>query len=268
MTGVELFHWNPRRPVLRGRLGRRLPLRRPVNNFGDLIGPMLVARVLDELGLDPASGHGRLLSVGSVLHFGRPGDVVWGSGINGKQPSVDGRLLEIRAVRGPRTREQLRRSGAEVPEIFGDPALLWPRFWPRQGYLDQDAHTHPVTVVPNLHDWSSLRHDPRAISPRAPVHDVIGRIARSELVVGSSLHGVVLADAFGIPARFVASGSEPPFKYHDYLLGTGRAAYDSAPDVDTAIRRGGHPAPVWDPAALLAAFPDELWSPDRRLRTP
>jgi pyruvyltransferase len=267
MTGVELFHWNPRRPVFRGRVGRRLPLRRQVNNFGDLIGPMVVGRVLDELGLDPATGHGRLLSVGSVLHFSRPGDVVWGSGINGKQTAVDGGGLRICAVRGPRTREVLLRSCAEVPEVFGDPALLWPRYWSRQHYLDARPERHAVTLVPNLHDWYLLGQDPRAVSPRAPVHEVVGRIARSDLVVGSSLHGIVLADAFGVPARFVAPRWEPSFKYDDYLLGTGREPYPPSRDVDTAVRDGGHPPPTWDPAPLLAAFPVDLWSPTARAET-
>lgn len=257
---VDLFHWNPRRRALRGRLGRRLPIRRRVNNFGDLIGPMLVRRILEDLGIDALSGSGRLLSVGSVLHLAESGDTVWGSGVNGKQTEVDGRPLDVRAVRGPRTREQLLRSGAEVPEVYGDPALLWPRYWSRDHYLGSEEPTHDVTLVPNLHDWSALRHDPRAVSPRRPVHEVIGRIARSRLVVGSSLHGVVLADAFGIPARFVAPRWEPPFKYDDYLLGTGREPYAPAPDVDTAVRSGGHPAAVWDGEPLLAAFPRDLWT--------
>ena len=47
---------------------------RPVNNFGDLLGPVIVRRMLKRLGLDAQPKiSARLLSVGSCLHFARDG---------------------------------------------------------------------------------------------------------------------------------------------------------------------------------------------------
>jgi pyruvyltransferase len=241
---VEVVHWNPRRPVVPGRLGRLVPVRRRVNNFGDLIGPVLVERILAARGIDPESGgdpargadparggdpvrsgERRLLTVGSILHLAAPDDVVWGSGINGKEAHLPPDLrLDVRAVRGPITHRLLREAGIEAPRVYGDPALLWSRFWPRESYADGDRRA--VGFVPNLHDWVRHRDDPRVIAPQGDLHTIVGQIARCELVVATSLHGIVLAEsqvprllrghgARGVPRRGVGrrgdrDGRRPP----------------------------------------------------------
>ncbi|WP_345752731.1 polysaccharide pyruvyl transferase family protein [Microbacterium rhizophilus] len=256
---VEVVHWNPEKPVFSGPIGRRLPFKRPVDNFGDLLGPMLVKRILSDAGIDAATGADhRLLTVGSILHFAQPGDVVWGSGINGKKRTVpDGLTLDVRAVRGPVTRRVLTEAGFDVPEVYGDPGLLWARFWPREHYVD--GPRQEVGLVPNLHDWKHYADDPRAINPQGPVHDVIGRIARCDFVVATSLHGIVIAESFGIPARLLPPMTEPMHKYFDYYRGTGRDGVRIAATIDEAIELGGELAPLWDADALLAAFPFDLW---------
>jgi pyruvyltransferase len=256
---VEVVHWNPRRPVVPGRLGRLVPVRRRVNNFGDLIGPVLVERILADRGVDPGrGGERRLLTVGSILHLAAPDDVVWGSGINGKEAHLPPDLrLDVRAVRGPITHRLLREAGIEAPRVYGDPALLWSRFWPRESYADGDRRA--VGFVPNLHDWVRHRDDPRVIAPQGDLHTIVGQIARCELVVATSLHGIVLAESFGIPARLIPPSSEPMHKYHDYYAGTGREEFRVAASVDEAIEMGGARPPVWDGDALLGAFPFDLW---------
>lgn len=253
---VELFHWNPRR-----RVSRFLPARitRPVDNFGDLLGPMVVNELLRRSDLTAAVADARLLSIGSVLHFARNGDVVWGSGVNGKSlgAPVGARRLDVRAVRGPRTRAVLQEHGIDAPAVYGDPGLLVGQLWPRRTFLRPGPRI-PVTVVPNLHDAPSQRSVPGFLDPRSDVWQVLTRIANSELVVGSSLHGVIVAESFGVPARLVRPGAEPLFKYEDYYAGTGRAAFAPAGSVAAAIDAGGEPPAVVDPA-LAAAFPRDLW---------
>jgi pyruvyltransferase len=261
-VSVTVVHWNPRRPVAPGLRGRALPVRRRVNNFGDLIGPLLVREILHRRGIDPGKGRrgGRLLTVGSILHFARSGDTVWGSGINGKVLALrPGLRLDVRAVRGPVTQRLLGERGIEAPSVYGDPGLLWGTFWPRDSY--RTGERRRVAIVPNLHDWPHHRGDPRAISPRGDVHRIIGQIAGSDLVVASSLHGLVVAESFGIPARLVRPGTEPLLKYCDYYEGTGRPGFTPAATVDEAVDLGGEPPPVWDRDGLLAAFPIDLWSP-------
>lgn len=257
---IEVVHWNPKRPVAKGLVGKILPIRRPVDNFGDLIGPVLVDRILEERSIDAttAVGNGRLLTVGSILHFAKSLDTVWGSGINGKEIRVP-RSLDVRAVRGPITHRILADAGIKAPAIFGDPALLWAKFWPRSSYTS--GTTQGVGIVPNLHDYHRYyAEDPRVINPRGNPHDVIRQIAQCEMIVSTSLHGIVIAESFGIPARLVPPTSEPMHKYFDYYLGTGRPAVEIAASVSQAIELGGEVPPVWDGDLLYSVFPYDLWT--------
>lgn len=244
-------------------------MRRPVNNFGDLLGPLIAARLMKQLGLGPeALRPARLLSVGSVLHWAQDGDVIWGSGVNGNIPAQQhtARILDIRAVRGPRTRAFLTECGFTVPEVYGDPALLLPVVLPE---LLEDVHCKrfQVTVVPNFRDLQQnpgWRRSDKVLDPRVPLKRCLSRIAASEFVVGSSLHGIIVAEALGIPARVIRSAVESDFKYRDYYEGTGRTGFSPAETVREALAAGGEPAPVFRAESLLAAFPADLWSPGRR----
>lgn len=264
VAGPEAFSWNP--PMTARRPLRLLGIssRRRVNNFGDLIGPIVVGRMLARRtgsSISPEVIPGpRLLSVGSVLHLAEDGDTVWGSGVNGKMPttSLEGLSIDVRAVRGPLTAGVLREHGMQVPDVSGDPAMLLPHLFPEM--LEwATTKKRRVTVVPNRRDAPALAGDDRVVSPVAPVWECLRAIAESELVVGSSLHGVIVAESLGIPAVFVESEAEDPFKYRDYLTSTGRDDVAIPRTVDEAVAHGGYAAAQWDPAPLLAAFPFELW---------
>lgn len=255
MSGVEVVHWNP--PRVSGRFGRLMvPIFGRVDNFGDLLGPAIVSKILADRGLVEREGRRRLLSVGSIMKLAKPGDVVWGTGVNGK--SLDVRLncsdLDVRAVRGPLSAEWLRARGARVPTVYGDPGLLSAHLWP-----GEPSGSRNYTIVPNLHDAAAYVDDPHAISPLMPFWAIRERILDSQLVVGSSLHGIVVAEAYGIPARLIVSSQEPEFKYRDYYLGTGRSSCSFAGDVAEAIALGGERPPAWDAAGLLGSFPTDLW---------
>jgi pyruvyltransferase len=259
-----VFSWNPRKSRLPLRLTKRLPIEigRRVNNFGDLLGPLLVSRILSmhEIDAREVVGDHRLLSVGSVLHFARDHDVIWGSGVNGKKPETDYvfRTLDVRAVRGPRTRAFLSDRGVEAPAIFGDPVLLLPLVAPELVTCSRTKR-HRLTVVPNFNDLAAYPSTSEILDPRSPVEVCLRRIAQSEFVVGSSLHAIVVAESLGIPARLIASATEDPFKYEDYYLGTGRLEAETADNVEEALRMGGEREPVFDATQLLNAFPLDLW---------
>ncbi|MDO9356731.1 MAG: polysaccharide pyruvyl transferase family protein [Solirubrobacteraceae bacterium] len=257
---IDLYSWNPQRR-LTGRVGRRIPWTRRLNNFGDLIGPLVVRGMLKRLGLEgraPARS-AQLVSVGSVIHLADPGAVIWGSGVNGKVPEAAHNLvdLDVRAVRGPLTREFLRERGTNAPPVYGDPALLLPTLYPE---LADGRKRYSVTVVPNFNDAQSMRRGRNVMDPRGELMGCLRRIAASKFVVGSSLHGIIVAEAFGVPAKLVRSGQEADFKYADYYQATGRPTFSPAPDVRSALESDPEPPLVWDPEALMSAFPSDLWS--------
>ncbi|WP_162621806.1 polysaccharide pyruvyl transferase family protein [Microbacterium suaedae] len=228
-------------------------------NFGDELGPLIV-RAIRGFGKDPDSAgpvrrRGRLLSVGSVLHFGQPKDVVWGSGVNGKTRQRLDITLDVRAVRGPYTRAVLLGHGVETPEVYGDPALLLPRVCPEIAVGDCAGGE---LVVPNLNDLKETQL-PGALDPRGDAIEITGRIARASFVIASSLHALIVADAFGIPSRPLRSALEHPFKYIDYYAGTGRHGVRFAASVEEARDLGPVAPPEFDADALLESFPHDLW---------
>jgi pyruvyltransferase len=117
-----------------------------------------------------------------------------------------------------------------------------------------------LTVVPNLNDLAAYPAGTAVLDPRKPLDECLGVIAASAFVTGSSLHAIVIAESLGIPARLIASGAEPPFKYDDYYFGSGRPGFRLATSVDEAVAMGGEPAPNWSSGPLLDAFPSDLWT--------
>lgn len=235
ISGVAVPHWVPEDGAL--------------PNFGDEIGPMLVRA----LAPNDARGTGRLLSVGSVIHFGGRGDVVWGAGINGKVRQTLQHPLDVRAVRGPLTRAVLQGHGVAVPEVFGDPALLMPRL-----FNVPVGERREVLIMPNLNELHRVT-DERVVSPLGDPFEIVSAIRGAEFVIASSLHALVIADAYGIPARPLVPGAEHAFKYLDYYAGTGRADVRFAESIEEALDLGPvAPADV-DLDAIERAFPSDLW---------
>jgi pyruvyltransferase len=124
--------------------------------------------------------------------------------------------------------------------------------------------TIPITVVANINEPETLDlPDPRSgivvLDPRSPLESCLRTIAASELVVGTSLHAIVVAEALEIGARTISSRGEGTFKYLDYFEGTGRD-FSPAESVGQAIEMGAESLPQWDRSVLLDAFPRDLWT--------
>lgn len=274
MTGrVETFAWNPRTSLNLPFL-RRFAIGPRKNNFGDLVGPMVVDLMRERLGLSPESRSGspvRLFSVGSVLHFADDGDVVWGSGINGKISSDRYRwsTLDVRAVRGPLTRQWISdRTGHPIPDVYGDPALLlFELGFPRPV---REA-SREVLYVPNLNDLGGPVPAGHVVSPRSPLRQVLTEIAASEVIVTSSLHALIFAEMLGVPVALIKPSAESAFKYEDYARGTGREELPMFEDFPSALahastsrHRHENALAAWSSAPLLTAFPDDVFMPSAR----
>ncbi|XNZ00572.1 polysaccharide pyruvyl transferase family protein [Micrococcus luteus] len=262
VQGVDVLRWNPRvplplKPQRLMRWTRRLPLASRVGNVGDVLGPEIVRQHLDET-VAPRRGRRprpSLAVVGSVIHMLPGGTVVWGAGVNGKHVELPlPERLDIRAVRGPLTGRHLAAQGIRDPGVYGDPALLL------QTDVARAPTPHGVVHVPNLNDFHRpALDDVTTVDPRTPLLPFLRQLARAELVVGSSLHGVILAERLGVPARVIRSDAEPSFKYEDYYEGTGRANVRLAADIHHALDLGGVDSGSTVDATLAAAFPRDLW---------
>lgn len=247
---VDLYNWSPGD----GRV-----------NFGDHLAEIVTRQLLalNGLSLDQeVQKSARILAIGSILQYSTDGDHIWGTGWNGKVPEVmfKSKRLNVHAVRGPLTREFLRKRGFDVPEVYGDPALLMPHLFANRFV---PTHKHDYVFVPNLHDLSVLpTNTPNVVSPLHGWNRVIEKILEAKLVLASSLHGLIIAEAYGIPARYVRlSQTEDLFKYKDYYFGSGRleSEFEFAKSIDEGKEMGGMVGARFDSQPLLNAFPLQLW---------
>lgn len=246
---VSLYYWKP----ISGGL-----------NFGDHLSKIVVTMILADNGHtleEETPSNRRMLAVGSVIHFANTGDVLWGSGVNGKVDISEHTYagLDVRAVRGPLTRDFLMHRGIKVPEVYGDPALLLPKLFPNRF---SRRSLKPYVTVPNLHDLKIAQAQgwKHMISPMSSWNKCITEILSADFVIASSLHGLIIAEAYGIPARYIRlSETENLFKYNDYMMGTGRGEIEYATTVEQALEMGGMAPPKFDADKLLDAFPMDLW---------
>lgn len=233
------------------------------DNVGDLLSLVLVRRIVESLGLDfdqPVAQTRRLYAIGSILEMAIDGVTVWGSGLHHTVLRPQGVRLDIRAVRGPLTRDALLKSGYECPEVFGDPAILLPLF-----YQPVVQPRRPFLVIPHFSKEKDLlekypRHSLSTLT--SDWKSFVDAIASSERVISGSLHGVVLAEAYGVPATLLTSAMDRDgFKYEDYYRGTGRTSFESASTVDEALQTAPQVPPSFEAcrARLLEAFPRDLW---------
>jgi pyruvyltransferase len=250
--GLPLFYWKEG----------------PFVNFGDYISLKLVERIVGRslafYQKRTPNCKKKLLASGSIFYFALNDDVVWGSGINGKRLEKKDYLfsaLDIRAVRGPLTRQYLKKTfNLDAPEIYGDPALLFPYFFPE--FQKSANPQYEYIVIPHYLEQNLFSKDvyENIVFPTEPWDEIIRKILDSKFVISSSLHGVILAEAYGIPARLLrVSEKEPIFKYIDYYMGTNRPYFQFASSIDEALRMGGEPPLECDLYKLYQAFPFEYW---------
>ena len=233
---------------------REYPNIDPSKNWGDVITKFILEHFsgkklndddifhFDEKGLIPFK-NGKLIGAGSSLAFTQPKDYVWGTGLisrigAGHVPK------KVYSVRGPITRDLLLNSGWDVPEKYGDPALLFPKIYNPKvekkykyglipHYVDYTSHMS-LKCINNLEDLGF-----KIINVTSGLYEFIDEVLECEKILSSSLHGIIVADAYGIPNYRIEIlnlilGRD--FKYIDYYGSVKREYYPTFKlDVDTTM---------------------------------
>lgn len=184
-----------------------------------------------------------LIIAGSILEHMPAGwqGTVAGAGFLKADTFVDLSRANILGVRGKLTQKRLKAKNA----VLGDPGLLASRF------VTSAASKYDLSVVPHWSDADLHARFPQAhlIDPTRHPEEVVTEIARSKRVISSSLHGLVVADAFGIPRQaetFQQAASEGgTTKLLDYS-----SIYETHP----------HFGEMWTaPARTVERVQNELW---------
>lgn len=192
------------------------------SNFGDCLGPLLFRR----RGVIPVYQDihvADVITVGSLLQelsSDFAGAVV-GSGFVSDGPSVDFPNARFYSVRGKLTRQRLAME--ELP--LGDPGILASELVPavRQ-------KKYGLGIIPHYSDlrnelFSSLisknRNDLLFIDVRQSAQKVLQQISSCEYIVSSSLHGLIVADSYNVPNRWIRfqTGDDyiGKYKFRDYF---------------------------------------------------
>lgn len=200
------------------------------DNVGDTLTPHIFNHFLPDVPVEyvPASTQGKVLGVGSIMRLIQPGDTIFGSGVISESDKLpNAAQCRFLAVRGPLTREILMKFGAVVPEIYGDPALLLPIM-----YHPEIKKTHAIGIVPHYVDkefvlkkYAFASGFNKFIDVALPWESFVDEILSCEKIISSSLHGIIIAEAYGIPAEWAEYSERvigKGFKFRDYLEGTGR----------------------------------------------
>lgn len=220
--------------------------------------------------------HGRITNyqvIGSVVEDCNDKSEIWGAGAFQKVAKpLPFRPKKVYAVRGPLTRDFLIQNSVDCPAVYGDPALLLPLIYsPKQG-------THiRVGIIPHFNDLNSpivdelkrVYQDCVIIKLRNydDWTEVIDTIANCDVILSSSLHGLIIADAYKIPnvwVKFSERTFEGSFKYLDYFGGVGRKEKDPVDlnkegwieGIEDAL--SNYKAADFDENALLASCPFEI----------
>lgn len=212
------------------------------------------------------------MCIGSFLHEVTPETIVWGSGVISEDESCYAMKCapkEVLAVRGKLTRRYLLKRGINCPEVYGDPALLLPLFYPKTNVPPK----YKLGIIPHISDLSNkyveeLRSNPEVLiiqmNHYADWYEIIDKICECEVIISSSLHGIIVSDAYHIPNFWIEFSENiigNGFKFKDYYSSVGKEdikpiRISSQIDIDFYVKnKCKWIKPVFDPKALLACCP-------------
>lgn len=239
-----------------------------VPNAGDAASQFIVGSLLGELVKTSSffpSRHANLIAIGSILEWSDSNSVVWGSGFMYETSRLRDwqRPRAVLAVRGPLTARKLREQGIPAPSVLGDPGILISDLIP-----SSSASRDQVGVVPHYTDMQhpfieeSRRRGARIIDPGSPLEIYLEELSGSSLIISSSLHGVIFAHSYGIPAVWIRLSDRvggDGFKFRDYYESVGIAGSEviqltSDVSFDEAVSAAALPAEEVDRDALREAL--------------
>ncbi len=258
MTAVQLYWWNDE------------------PNFGDILSKTVV-EFLSKRNVEwSCPENADIFAVGSLLNIIRKkytrkqdhSPYIWGTGLSA--PLTDTDFVEnirVTAIRGPLTEKAL---GIHCG-VYGDPALLLPMIMPcewRPEYIGILTHwQYPLEAK----TAAKITAHPefKLINVMREPHEVIHDICQCRYIFSSSLHGLIVADAYGIGNTWLQRPDHrlprAQFKFLDYYASVGREIISIPPQrvsvenllkIETRFSEKARPNVVDDlQKMLISAFP-------------
>lgn len=178
--------------------------KKDVGNFGDILNPLILEYFNIPFVFVKSWKNNKIdiIAVGSIIDKAQTNSVVLGAGVMSTKTKINPRA-DFRLVRGPITRECIIKKGGHCPENFGDPGLLLPLL------CEESKKEHDIGFIPHFIEYESIKTQ----FPNEYVIDIMDsdplnvakKLTKCRAVVSSSLHGIIAAHAYGIPAAWAIS---------------------------------------------------------------
>ncbi len=245
-------------------------------NFGDDLNFYLISELSGKKVITISNiFHSRkmlsLMCVGSLLEYCYDSVTVWGSGsMYGDVNRFQDKPLDVRAVRGPLSRKYLLSLNVPCPAVYGDPALLLPKIY-RPHHVEKKWR---IGIIPHISDLNNStminfkRENPEVAIIKLNKYDVwtdvIDEIVACDIILSSSLHGLIISDAYDVPNVWIKLSDKVEgngFKFKDYFLSVDRniespVTINCVNDFIYAIRQcDNYKKIIWDYRPLLESCP-------------
>lgn len=199
------------------------------NNIGDSLTPILIWHLLKRKAIWVQRNHSpKLLACGSIMKALRNGDTVWGAGIMRNYDKFkDISKCKFLAVRGKLTESILGINCG----VYGDPALLLPLI-----YNPKIEIKHRIGIVEHYVDAGLYKGEGQRINPLQNWNTFINELKQCEKIISSSLHGCIIAEAYGIETECIKLSDKVlggGFKFKDYLSASNRTSFEQPFDLQS-----------------------------------
>lgn len=190
---------------------------RGLNNFGDCLSPY----ILKHYGFTPVYSQVKdsdIIMAGTILQW-IPKDfsgIIIGSGADDIRLEFPN--AKILALRGKLTKENLSTDNQNL--ILGDPGLIMNYVFPKNVHKKYELGIVPHFVDKNceiVKKWETkFGNKCKVINVLQSARIVIKEIKACRNIISSSLHGLIIADAFNIPNLRFVNRTTMPSDFYDY----------------------------------------------------
>lgn len=174
-----------------------------------------------------------MICIGSVITYGNCNSVIWGSGFMNYSETLTYLPKSVLSVRGPLTAKKLFSNYNINCTTYGDPALLLPLF------IVGKQKCYKLGIIPHWKETDKYKKEYgdkyKVIDLRTEnIEQVLDEITSCEYTLCSSLHGIIVSHAYGIPSLWLKSDKIgcDGFKFADYFGSVGIPQYEGFSDKD------------------------------------
>lgn len=175
-----------------------------------------------------------LIAIGSVLSLGNKYSDIWGAGFMNENEQFHGG--NVYALRGKFSYNKIKKFGTFHCEAFGDPGMLLPLY-----IKPISQKKYKLGIVPHFKETQVFQKE----YPNYKIIDLnttniketVEEITQCHYILSTSLHGIIVAHSYGIPALWIKKGEidTDGFKFKDYFSSVDIETYEGIKDFNDYI---------------------------------